>query len=404
MNFREFELQEVLDVQWGDTKTTKSSYVPSGYMAYSASGPDGFLEKFDYEEDGVVLSAIGANCGVTYFASGRWSCIKNTIRILKRSDEIDLAYFYYMTKAPDFWEVRGSAQPFISQTDIREKTVRIPELSAQRYISSTLQSLDDAMLANAEMSRTLESIAQTLFRSWFVDFDPVRAKMAGKKPVGMDDATGALFPDSMENSELGDIPAGWTVQPFDQIVTILSGGTPKTSEPDYWDGSIPWFSFVDAPSDKDVYFSKTERTITDLGLANSAARLVRPGITIISARGTVGRTVMTSVPSAFNQSCYGVEGMLGDHFTFLSLRNLVGRLRNLAHGGVFDTITRETFHALRVCVPSQPILGVLEETVTPIFERVKGIKKENHTLSEIRDALLPRLISGELRVPEDLVA
>ena len=97
MTFREVQLQDVLDIQWGDTKTTKASYVPDGYLAYSATGPDGFLEKFDYDREGIVLSAIGANCGSTFFASGKWSCIKNTIRILPKNDDIDLKFFFYMT-------------------------------------------------------------------------------------------------------------------------------------------------------------------------------------------------------------------------------------------------------------------------------------------------------------------
>ena len=96
MTFKEVQLQDILDIQWGDTKTTKASYVSDGYLAYSATGPDGFLEKFDYDREGLVLSAIGANCGSTFFASGKWSCIKNTIRILPKSGAVDLKYFFYL--------------------------------------------------------------------------------------------------------------------------------------------------------------------------------------------------------------------------------------------------------------------------------------------------------------------
>ena len=118
---------DVLDLAWGDTKTTKSSYVPSGFAAYSAKGQDGFLNKYDYDQMGIVLSAIGAGCGRTWLALGKWSCIKNTIRILNRDDNPDvLTYFYFLSSNPDFWPKRGSAQPFIGQEDARSLQIILP--------------------------------------------------------------------------------------------------------------------------------------------------------------------------------------------------------------------------------------------------------------------------------------
>jgi type I restriction enzyme S subunit len=113
-------LQEVVDLSWGDTKTTKSAYIADGYPAYSAKGQDGYLPNYDYDEIGIVLSAIGANCGKTWIALGKWSCIKNTIRIIALKDGANLVpYVYLRTKKPESWERRGTAQPFISQEDAR---------------------------------------------------------------------------------------------------------------------------------------------------------------------------------------------------------------------------------------------------------------------------------------------
>ena len=235
MTFKEVQLQDILDVQWGDTKTTKASYVPDGFLAYSATGPDGFLGKFDYDREGIVLSAIGANCGSTFFASGKWSCIKNTIRIFPKNETIDLKYFFYMTKTPNFWPIRGSAQPFISQTDIRELYVQIPEISVQKEIGKILFELEEKISINRALSKTLKDIAQTIFKSWFIDFDPVIAKMAGDKMAGMDAATVALFPDSMEESELGLIPKGWKVGSIKEICTqVINGSTPLRSNSEFW--------------------------------------------------------------------------------------------------------------------------------------------------------------------------
>src|SRR5690348_2934321 len=122
------KLSDVADVTWGDTSTTKASYVPTGYLAYSATGPDGLLDHFDYNGLGVVLSAIGAQCGKTWFANGKWSCIKNTIVIRSRDDAVDPQFLFYATSNPAIWPKRGAAQPFISQTDARNLMLQLPPL------------------------------------------------------------------------------------------------------------------------------------------------------------------------------------------------------------------------------------------------------------------------------------
>ena len=109
------KLGDYTDLTWGDTNTTKNSYVTEGYLAYSASGPDGKLDHYDYDCEGIVLSAIGADCGKTWFASGKWSCIKNTIRFWSTFDDLDNRFLYFATREKDFWPRRGGAQPFIKK-------------------------------------------------------------------------------------------------------------------------------------------------------------------------------------------------------------------------------------------------------------------------------------------------
>ena len=124
------------DVSWGDTSVTKESYAIDGYDAYSASGLDGKLDYFDYEKDGVVLSAIGANCGETWFAKGRWSCIKNTIRFWANTPKVSTEYLFYATKGKEFWPRRGSAQPFISQGDARSCPMLVPSATILRTFNT----------------------------------------------------------------------------------------------------------------------------------------------------------------------------------------------------------------------------------------------------------------------------
>jgi len=121
------KMKNFSDANWGDTNITKKSYIEKGFLAYSASGPDGFRDKFDYEKEGIVLSAIGAYCGKTWYAQGKWSCIKNTIRIF--GEKIPTSYLYFLTKKNSFWQLRGAAQPFISKRDIDNTKILVPPLN-----------------------------------------------------------------------------------------------------------------------------------------------------------------------------------------------------------------------------------------------------------------------------------
>ena len=142
------KLGDYTDLTWGDTNTTKNSYVQEGYLAFSASGPDGKLDHFDYDCEGVVLSAIGADCGKTWFASGKWSCIKNTIRFWSTSNELDNRFLYFATREKSFWPRRGGAQPFISQGDARNCFIILPPVSLQRKFVGISEQADKSKFSN----------------------------------------------------------------------------------------------------------------------------------------------------------------------------------------------------------------------------------------------------------------
>jgi type I restriction enzyme S subunit len=211
-----------------------------------------------------------------------------------------------------------------------------------------------------------------------------------------------LFPDSFEDSELGEIPTGWELQAFADTIEIVGGGTPKTSIAEYWDGDIPWFSVVDAPTASEVWVVDTEKKVTRAGVENSSTRVLSVGTTIISARGTVGRIALVGVPMAMNQSCYGLRGRAGAHgfFNYFLTRELVARLQQHAHGSVFDTITRDTLAGVSVAMPAAALIEEFEKRVAPSLQRIRAGLLETRTLTALRDTLLPKLISGELRVED----
>ena len=293
------------------------------------------------------------------------------------------------------------------QTDSLDNLiVSIPPFPEQRAIAHTLGTLDDKIELNRKMNRTLEQMARALFKDWFVDFGPTRAKTAGREPY-LPAEVWDLFPDRLAESELGEIPAGWKVGVLDDAIELLSGGTPRTSTAEYWNGTIPWYTIIyakDAPAPTDVFVVDTERKITQAGIDNSPAKMLPAGTTIISARGTVGRLACLGVPMTMNQTCYGIRGAKGypDYFTYWNIRMAVDELQYRTHGTIFDTITRQTFKLVETSHPPVSLAYEFEKVILPTMDRILGNLQEARNLSAQRDTLLPKLVSGELWLDEGI--
>jgi type I restriction enzyme, S subunit len=293
----------------------------------------------------------------------------------------------------------SGGQANLSSAQVLETEIKLPPLRVQHAVANTLGALDDKIVLNGQMNGTLESTARALFTSWFIDFDPVRAKTKGRE-CGHLGSLANLFPDSLVASAGQEIPKDWSLRPFAETVEIIGGGTPKTNVSEYWNGGIPWFSVVDAPCDSDIWVIDTEKKISQAGVDNSSTKILSEGTTIISARGTVGRVGLVGVPMAMNQSCYGLKGNVGSRgtFTYFSTRMIVSDLQRQAHGSVFDTITRNTFEGVRTAIPPMPLVMAFEEKIDPLLQRVRINLFQSHTLAATRDALLPKLASGELSI------
>lgn len=283
--------------------------------------------------------------------------------------------------------------------DVNRVSIPLPNESIRAAIIDVLGTLDDRIELNRQMNETLEGLARALFKSWFVDFEPVRAKMEGRD-TGLPEDLAALFPSRLVPSVLGDIPEGWGVTALADNIDLLSGGTPSTAEPSYWGGEIPWFSVKDTPTDSDVWVISTEKTITKLGLDKSATQVLPAGTTIVTARGTVGKLALVGTPMAMNQSCYGVRGKFGysNSFIYYLLRFATAELRQRTHGTVFDTITRQTFAGLNFAFPAPILTQEFHILATPQLEKILANLHHSRTLSTLRDTLLPKLLSGEVRV------
>lgn len=291
-----------------------------------------------------------------------------------------------------------TVQATLNLGDLSRLPIVLPPSHERQAIASILGALDDKIELNRRMNETLEAMAQAIFQDWFVAFGPTRTKMEGRPPYLAPDLW-ALFPDRLDAEGK---PEGWDTGPLSSLMEIISGGTPPTSDSSSWNGRIPWYSVVDAPSDTDLFVFDTQRKLTSHGLQRSPGSLIAANTVIVSARGTVGKLAIAGVEMTFNQSCYALRPLrgFGDRGLFFAVKNAVSRFHDLAHGAVFDTITKATFDAIQSILPPASVARAFEDIAEPLMLRIKANVEEGRSLAATRDLLLPRLMSGELRVKD----
>lgn len=427
--------EDWLSTTWGELVELKYGKALKGYKestgefpVYGTNGPVGWCEKPLCEFPSVIVGRKGAYRGI-HFSEKPFYVIDTAFYIQPKSEvDINLKWAYYALLLADINSMdSGSAIPSTSREDFYALSACMPPRDIQDWIVSQLDVLNGKIELNRQINTTLESMAQALFKSWFVGFDPVidnalaagnpipdelidraeRRKSLRENPANqhppLPPDIQQLFPSSFVfTEEMGWVPEGWDVKPLSGMIELIGGGTPKTSIEEYWGGDIPWFSVVDAPSPSDVFVVNTEKSITQFGLDNSSSKLLPKGTTIISARGTVGKCAVVARPMAMNQSCYGLRGKDGnaDYFTYYLVLRKVHELQQHSHGSVFSTITRDTFKGLNVAASKPALTQKFDSLVSGKLERILKNLEQNFTLCDLRDRLLPKLLSGQLQIPE----
>jgi type I restriction enzyme S subunit len=276
-----------------------------------------------------------------------------------------------------FNQNRGCSIPLINLGVLRALPVPLPPVEVQENIASILSAYDDLIENNRRRMKLLEEAARQLYREWFV-----RLRFPGHERGKIKDG----------------LPEGWEKTTAFDAVEILSGGTPKTTNPDFWDGEIPFYTPKDAVPG--VWVTGCERTITEAGLNNCNSRLYPKGTVFISARGTVGKLNMAQQPMAMSQSCYALVGKNGisQPFVFFAMLEGVEALRQQAVGAVFDAIIVDTFKRIPFVVPDARMRVLFDEMADPILAQVENLTLQSQKLRAARDLLLPKLMSGELAV------
>jgi type I restriction enzyme S subunit len=279
--------------------------------------------------------------------------------------------------------------------------IPLPPVCAQQAIAETLSSLSQRIRTLKHVSNNLEDLAQTIFKSWFVDFDPVRAKAEGHEPEGMDDATAALFPDGFQESALGKIPKDWSIGTVRDLGSVICGKTPPTAVAAYYGDQIPFITIPDMGGR--VFAHLTARKLSVQGADYQRNKYLPARSVCVSCIATVGLVSITSEPSQTNQQINSVvpNADFPCYFSFFTLRNMGDSIRSAGSGGsVFGNLSKGRFEALHLLLPTSSLARTYSSMVEPLFDKILNNVQEQTTLSGLRDTLLPRLISGKLRVPE----
>ena len=309
-------------------------------------------------------------------------------------------YLYYLLCTLDFNLIAaGTALPYINISDLQKWQIALPSLAEQTRIGNFLIAIDKKIDLLKETNKTLESIAQSMFKSWFVDFDPVHAKQQGIECAGIDKATADLFPNSFVESELGLIPKDWIVKNIGDVVDCVGGGTPDTKNESYW---LPEKYYWTTPKDLSGLTSpiliKTDRMISEAGLKKISSGLLDQGTLLLSSRAPIGYLAISQCPIAINQGYIAItnKGKLPPTYMLFWCKFYMELIKSSANGSTFMEISKRVFRELKIICPSEKLIDHFQKIVEPIFEKMANNEYAVSTLTNARDNLLPRLISGKL--------
>ena len=404
--WKKVQLDEIATISSGKrpAKVSKQPTEECAVPVIGGGGISGYTNRALWEEDVLITGRVGT-LGKLFATSYPCWPSDNTLVIHMSEANIDGAYLRYAVELsiPQVAAMnRGAANPLITQGDIGRLNIPLPPLTEQHAIAHILGSLDDKIELNQQMSQTLESIARAIFKSWFVDFDPVKAKMEGKQPEGMTEEIAALFPDRLVDSELGMIPEGWSPIPLSKMANFLNGLALQKYPPIGKD-DLPVLKIAQLRSGKLDYDKLASNEISD-------KYLVSEGDLIFSWSGSLIVDVWAGPKCALNQHLFKVtpEKWATKGLLWVAIHEHIDNFRAIAAAKAVTMghIKRSHLNEAMVILPSiekvQNISGVLDI----LIQRSTTLKAESNTLINLRDTLLPQLISGKIRLnqPEDAAA
>jgi type I restriction enzyme S subunit len=413
---------------WGEEISLEYGKSLKGYresvgniQVFGSNGAVGWTDKVLSDGPGVILGRKGAYRGVRYSEDPFF--VIDTAYYVKPKTNLDMQWLYYSIIHHKLGEIDdGSPIPSTTRAAVYVTDVDVPPLPEQKAIAHVLGSLDDKIELNRRMNETLEGMAQALFKSWFVDFDPVidNALAAGNpipEPLAQRAETrrqalangtanrdsAQAFPASFRfTEELGWIPEEWELSTIGEQVSAVGGGTPSTKNESFWNGEHLFCTPKDLSGLSSIVLDQTERHLTDLGAEKVSSGILPEGTVIMSSRAPIGYLAITNKPVTVNQ---GIIALVKNEnynplFLLCWLRTNMERIVERANGSTFLEISKKNFKPIPFLKPSTSCIELFESNAELVHQRISVCAKNSQTLAKLRDVLLPKLISGELRIPQ----
>lgn len=392
---------------WGQTKLESLVSFSNGRSSpsrenggtvpvYGSNGIIGFANESNSPAKTIIIGRVGSYCGSLHFSTQNCWVTDNAIRASAKGEN-DPVFLYFLLTTLKLNDKRaGSGQPLLNQSILNSVPVRVPAPKEQKAIAKILSSLDDKIELNRRMNATLEAMARALFKAWFVDFEPVHANKENRPSTSASPEIAKLFPSDFENG----IPQAWHQSTIGEEVQVVGGSTPSTKEPAFWNGEYPWVTPKDFSNLQDKVLTRSERTITQEGLHTISSGQLPVGTVLLSSRAPVGYLAIAKIPVSINQGFIAMKcnKTLSPSYVLQWAEQSMEKIKNRASGTTFAEISKANFRPLDVLVPTDKILKEYERTAGAFYSKITSNVIENESLANIRDELLPRLISGKLRV------
>lgn len=394
------------------TDITNQRYISTTNRFLSKTG-NFSVKKFLLPKNSISVTCIGSDMGKVVINARELITNQQINSIIINSSIVDYLYLYYALKKRKKellnLGLSGSTMPILNKTAFSNLKISLPPLDEQKRIAGVLGAFDDKIELLQKQNTTLENMAKALFKSWFVDFDVVHAKQQGQPKAAimqqyhLTEELYNLFPSSFEPSALGPIPTGWQVKKIQDLAKVVGGGTPSTKEPAFFapkGTAIAWLTPKDLSGYAYKYISCGQTDITNKGLDNSSAQLMPKNTIVFSSRAPIGYIAVSLGNITTNQ---GFKSLIPSktyytEFLYHFLCYNKQKIEGLGTGSTFKEISGSVMKSISLYVPNEKILEKFEDQSVIINEKLKNNQKQIQTLTEMRDGLLPRLISGKIRV------
>lgn len=394
MILKNVKLGEVAEIKNGKSRPKSKGSVP----VYGGNGILDYCLESNVSGEAVVIGRVGAYCGAVYYEN-RNIWVSDNALYLKPVGENDSKFFYYLLKNKNLNQYAGgSSHPLLTQGRLNDLELNLPPLPTQKAIAEILSSLDDKIELNNKINQNLEALAQALFKQWFVDFE-----FPFDFAQGRPNENGDSYKSSggeMVDSELGEIPKGWEVFRLKELLTIKRGGSPRPIQDYMADFGLPWVKISDATALNNPFLFETKEFIKPEGLKKTV--LMKKGSLVLSNSATPGLPIFLELDACIHDGWLHFQDIKKLSYNYLYLffleirKDLVGK----GNGSIFINLKTDILKEYQISIGPNEILSRFNKVVDPIFENIKHVALENRSLTQLRDTLLPKLISGELEVSQ----